>query len=125
MKIKKTLLTFFLLGSIASAASAQSQLACIAIICLSGDGGSACTPALGAFYKIEKFTGGLGGKFSKKLTKKARKIFLSKCDAPNIQRSIDYAVSKHGDKRMPEQNPAQPLDIFCDTKNQRTKTSCK
>jgi len=109
-----TLLMLFATQSPQASAGSGTQIACIAIICLSGDGGSACAPSLSTFFKIEKFTGGLGGGFSKTLTKIARKKFLKQCDAPGIDGVINEVIKKNGEKQV---LPPSPLP---NTKPKRT-----
>lgn len=58
-------------------AMSTSELACGAILCLAGDGGSACNPYLNAYNKIKVYS--LDGGISKKATEKARKKFLDQC----------------------------------------------
>ena len=66
-------------------ATSTKDLACGAIMCLSGDGGSACSPYLDKYFSIKKKK---HGSFCSPCTKIARKAFLQQCDyvdAPTIE----------------------------------------
>lgn len=71
-----------------------SDLACGAIICLAGDGGSACAPYIKKYKSISGAT--------RAITKQLRKAFLNKCDkkkapdtsAMEAKRAIEIEVLK-------------------------------
>ena len=109
MTIKSKIFAVFIMGAFSHApiteAIGTSDIACVAILCLSGDGGQSCAPSLSTFFAIEKFTGGISGGFSKKLTKIARKKFLQKCDASDNE-TIRAIIEKHGEKQLKPPTPA-------------------
>ena len=77
-------------------AISTKDLACGAMICLSGEGGSACSLYLDNYFSIKKKK---KGKLCSPCTKIARKLFLQQCDyvdAPTIEQvSKQYVPSTH------------------------------
>ena len=81
-----TLITALTFSITPAFAVSTKDLACGAIICLSGDGGSACAPYLDKYFSIKKNKKGF---FCSPCTKLARKFFLKQCDhvkAPVIEK---------------------------------------
>jgi hypothetical protein len=109
MTIKSKIFAVFIIGAFSHApiteAIGATDIACVAILCLSGDGGQSCAPSLSKFFSIEKFTAGITGGFSKKLTKIARKKFLQKCDASDNE-TIRSIIEKHGETKIVPPTPA-------------------
>ena len=120
------LISLLILVSRESVAGSSKDIACMAVMCLTGDGGESCAPALNKFFSIEKFTGGVTRSFSKRLTKKARKLFLKQCRAENIGPYINSAINSQGSERRTQQvidRPDNDRGLRCRKKKKSTR--CK
>jgi hypothetical protein len=77
-------------------AISTKDLACGAIMCLSGDGGSACSPYLDKYFSIKKKK---HGSFCSPCTKIARKAFLQQCDYVDAP-IINQVNNQYGGQRQ-------------------------
>jgi len=83
------------LTALPATAMSIADLACGATICLSGDGGGACSPYEDKYYSI-KIAGKYGTDWG--ATKRARKQFLKKCKTVSAPK-IDMAQTKADQQR--------------------------
>ncbi|MES9903230.1 MAG: TrbM/KikA/MpfK family conjugal transfer protein [Sedimenticola sp.] len=80
-----------------------SDLACGAILCLSGESdGDGCGPYLDKYYSIVKKKS--WGRYCSGCTKAARKIFLSNCEYVG-DAEIEAANNKHGSRKYKPSAP--------------------
>jgi len=98
-KLTATLAITAAFTTLPASAISIKDLACGAIMCLSGDGGSACSLYENKYFSIEKFH---HGHFDAGVTKRARKAFLNKCDHVNAP-TITRVNNTNGRTRRPNQ----------------------
>lgn len=95
MRLFKLIFPMYLF--IISASVEANETACGAILCLSGNGGTACSSYIHSYYAIKRFH---KGDFDAGATSAARNRFLNSCPGKNSQ-VVATIIQKTGRKYSP------------------------